>query len=86
MFIVAKHTITDPERVRAITSAAVLPAGLTLHQAFPNVAGTEQICLWEAESVDAVRDFVDPALAGVSSNTYFAVEESAAMGLPVAAG
>ncbi len=86
MFIIAHHAISDPARVREITQAAVLPSHLTLHQVLPNAEGTQQVCLWEAESEAAVRDFVEGALAGVSTNTYFAVEAEKAMGLPVAAG
>ena len=86
MFIIAKHAISDPERVRAIVAAAELPADLTLHQVLTDATGTQQVCLWEAPSLDAVSSFVDPALAGVSSNTYFTVDETTAMGLPVTAG
>jgi hypothetical protein len=86
MFIIVEHTISDPARVQEITRAAVLPPGLTLHQVLPNAEGTRQVCLWEAADVDEVKAFVEPALAGVSTNVYFAVEAGRAMGLPVAAG
>ena len=53
----------------------MLPAHLTLHQVLPNADGTKQVCLWEAADVGAVEAFVENALAGLSVNTYFAVEE-----------
>ncbi len=83
MYIIVEHTITDPARVQEITRAAEIPAHLTLHQVLPNADGTKQVCLWEATDVGAVEAFVEPALAGLSSNTYFAVEAEKAMGLPV---
>ncbi len=88
MFIIAKHAISDPAQFRAIASvaSAALPEGVALHQALPNAAGTEQVCLWEAESLEEVQAFVEEKLSHVSTNTYFAVEESSAMGLPVIAG
>jgi hypothetical protein len=86
MYVIVEHTISDPERVRAIVEAAEIPAHLTLHQVLPNVDGTRQVCLWEAADVAAVEAFVEPALAGLSTNTYFIVDAERAMGLPVAAG
>jgi hypothetical protein len=85
MYVIVEHTISDPARVQEITGAAEIPAHLTLHQVLPNADGTRQVCLWEAADVEAVRDFVEPALAGLSSNTYFAVGAERAMGLPVTA-
>ena len=85
MFIIVEHQISDPARAQAITQGVVLPPHLTLHQVLPNAEGTKQICLWEAADVGAVEAFVEPALAGVSTNTYFAVEAERAMGLPVPA-
>ena len=42
-------------------------------------------CLWEADSIDTLRDYLDSATAGVSENTYFEVDTERAMGLPEAA-
>lgn len=86
MYVIVQHEISDPARVREITQAVVLPPHLTLLQVLPDAAGTHQVCLWEADSEAAVREFVEPALAGVSANTYFAVAADRAMGLPVEAG
>lgn len=85
MYVIVQHDISDPARVQEITQAAVMPPHLTLHHVLPNAGGTKQVCLWEADSEAAVREFVEPALAGFSTNTYFAVDPGAAMGLPVTA-
>jgi hypothetical protein len=42
-------------------------------------------CLWEAESLDALRDYLDPATRGFCQNTYFEVDSNSAMGLPLPA-
>lgn len=83
MYVVAQHRIRDPETARAVVRAALaeLPAGLRLHHSLPNADGTAAVCLWEADSVDAVRDLVETALGHVSRNEYYAVGEEA-VGLP----
>jgi hypothetical protein len=43
------------------------------------------VCLWEGDSVDAVRDYVDSLTGDSSQNTYFEVNTEYAMGLPEAA-
>lgn len=40
------------------------------------------VCLWQSESVDAVRDYIEAITGPASHNTYFAVDDSYAIGLP----
>ena len=49
----------------------------------PSQAGTAPtaVCLWEAPSIDALRDYLDPATAGMSENTYFDIDSERAVGL-----
>jgi hypothetical protein len=49
---------------------------------FPSQDRSAAVCLWEADSIDALRDYLDPATAGASENTYFEVNGELAMGLP----
>ena len=58
------------------------PAGIVLHSTFSNVDGTKAVCLWEAETVETVRDLVDSAVGQFSRNEYFEVSKETAMGLP----
>lgn len=83
MYIVVQHQIRDPETAWAIAGEALadLPAHLKLHHSLPNADGTAAVCLWEADSVEAVRDLLEPAIGHVSQNSYFAVGEQA-IGLP----
>lgn len=87
MYITAIHQITDPEKfwqtVRAHTPpAAGLPAGVVLHATFANGDGTKAVCLWQAKTVDTVRDLVDSALGQFSRNEFFEVSKETAVGLP----
>jgi hypothetical protein len=41
--------------------------------------------LWEADSIDSLQEWLDPATAGVTENTYIEVDEENAVGLPTAA-
>jgi len=42
-------------------------------------------CLWDADAIDNLRNYLDPATAGVTENTYIEVDEESAVGLPEAA-
>jgi hypothetical protein len=44
--------------------------------------GTKAVCIWEADSVDTIRGFVEPATEGLSTNEYFEVNEQYSMALP----
>ena len=47
--------------------------------------GTRAVCLWEADSVEKVRDVVDGAAGDISNNEFFEVDPGhpATSGLPV---
>jgi hypothetical protein len=84
MYVVALHQITDPAQFWAAAQAgmASIPEGLSLHSVFPNAAGTQAVCLWEAEGVETVRQFVEGSVGHVSTNQFFEVEAKNALGLP----
>lgn len=89
MYIVVQHTISNPTEFwgGAQQMMPKIPATAKLHHTFPTKDGTHAVCLWEAESVKSLRDFLEPLIAPVSQNEYFQVEnkESVAMPLGVAA-
>lgn len=89
MHIVAQHRITDPEKFFSQDAQQVVenaPDGVQGRQFFPSEDRTTAVCLWEADSVDAVREYVDDVTEGASENTFFAVDSQYAMGLPEGAG
>jgi hypothetical protein len=87
MHVVAQHRILDRERFASMDPKDIAlggPPGVRALTFYPATDASAVICLWEAPSVEAVRDYLDPVTAGVAENSYFAVEESAAIGLPAA--
>jgi hypothetical protein len=85
MNIVVQHRITDPEKFKSMDAreiAAGGPPGVQARQFFPAQDASVAVCLWEADSIDSVRDYLDPATEGAAENTYFEVDSELAMGLP----
>jgi hypothetical protein len=82
MYSIAIHQISDPEAFWAGAQEMQVPEGLTLHTVAPNGDGTRAVCVWEADSVESVRDFVESTAGHISTNEYFQVDAEKAMGLP----
>ena len=82
MHVVAIHSISDPEKFWGTAGSAELPDAVKLHSALPNDDGSRAVCLWEADSVDAVRRVVEDSVGDVSENEFFEVNPQNAQGLP----
>jgi hypothetical protein len=82
MYVSVIHTISDPTRFWSAAEESELPGGVALHTTFPNPDGSKAVCLWEADSVDSVKDVIESTVGEVSSNEYFAVDAEKAQGLP----
>ncbi len=88
MNVVVHHRITDPDKFFSMDAGEVAgggPPGVQGRQFFPSQDRSQAVCLWETDSVDTLRDYLDPATAEVAENTYFEVDTQQAMGLPEAA-
>lgn len=84
MFIIVEHAITDPDAFFGLASkVAETPPGINALQFCPSVSKDRAVCLWEAKSVDAVKGYLEPLAAKSSRNTYYAVDSTKAMGLPI---
>ncbi len=74
MFVTVIHHIHDPEGFQA-AEAKALEAGLPATVALPIHAATTDhtlgVCIWEGESVDAVREVVEGAVGAWAKNEYF---------------
>lgn len=88
MYVIAIHTISDPEKFFAAAEEGTsrLPEGVELPCVLPSTDGSKTICLWRADSVDTVRALVEEMVGAFSSNEYFAVNDEQAMGLADLAG
>jgi hypothetical protein len=85
MYLVVHHRVTDRERSLRTDPKAIgdgAPAGVRVHHFLPATDASAADCLWEADSLAALRDYLDPATRGFCENTYFEVDSTSAMGLP----
>jgi hypothetical protein len=77
MFVTVIHRIHDPEGFQA-AEAKAMEAGLPDGVALPIHAASRDhrlgICVWEGESVAAVRDVVEGAVGPFADNEYYETE------------
>jgi hypothetical protein len=84
MYVVVHHRVTDREKFLATDPQVIAgnaPSGVALHHFLPSRDASAADCLWEPESLDALRDYLDPATRGITQNTYFEVDSDSALGL-----
>jgi hypothetical protein len=88
MHVAVMHRVTDPEKFFSTDAEQIAgggPPGVQGRQFFPAKDGKSAVCLWEADSIDSLRGYLDSATEGMAENTYFEVDRERAMGLPEAA-
>ena len=77
------NTITNPDVFFGLVPrVAEAPSGIKALQFFPSMSKDRAVCLWEANSVDALKGFLEPLSAPSSRNTYYTVDSTKAIGLP----
>ena len=88
MHVAIQHAINDPAKweasvrnIMSLIEQQQLPAGLKPLQYLPSTDGRKADCVWEADSLDQVKQFVERQTAG-ARNEYFQVKADAAIGLP----
>ena len=86
MYVGVMHRIKDPKamlsRGEKLGDPSQAPPGVVAHQFCPSTDLSVATCVWEADSVDAVRDYIDGTLGDSSENTYFEISTEHAQGLP----
>lgn len=82
MYIVAIHDIRNAEKFWGAIQQAPVPKGMRIPYVLPATTGNRAVCLWEADSLEAVRDLVDATVGDSSKNEFFQVQRSNAQGLP----
>jgi hypothetical protein len=85
VYIVVHHHVIDREKFLATDPQDIggnAPPGVEVRHFLPAQDASAADCLWKAESLDALRGYLDPALRDVCENTYFEVDAKSAMGLP----
>jgi hypothetical protein len=78
MYVAVLHEFQDPTTAFARGAKLVMnedaPAGVRGLQFYPSTDGARAACLWESESVGAVREYVDSTLGDSSVNTCWEVD------------
>ncbi|HLM92922.1 MAG TPA: hypothetical protein VK273_03830 [Gaiellaceae bacterium] len=86
MFVVVEHTILDAQvafaRGQNLLEGRGAPAGVRVRKFYPSTDQSAVICLWEGNSLDEVREYVDATLGDSSENLWFEVDTEQALGLP----
>ncbi len=89
MFVAIHHTITDPQKWDALATKigetveqGKLPKGLKALFYFPSMDGRQADCVWEVDSMDNLRKFIDPQTTAAAKNEYFQINTEHAFGLP----
>ena len=80
------HQVQDAQtflsRGERLADASNAPPGVVPRQFCPSNDLSTATCIWEAGSLDAVRDYIEPTLGDSSDNTYFEINAEHALGLP----
>ena len=78
MYVVVQHEITDPdtafERGDRLIRNEGAPAGARGLQFYPSTDRGAVTCLWEADSVASIQQYVDATLGDSSVNTCYEVD------------
>jgi hypothetical protein len=91
VYVVVQHQIKDPEtafsRGEKLIKNEGAPDGVRGLQFYPSTDGSAVTCLWEADSVEAIQQYVDQTLGDSSVNTCYEVDAGRAfaerpLGLP----
>lgn len=78
------HEINDPETFneRGIAMMDEIPETMQNHQACMSTDGAAATCVWQAESLNELSEFIDPSLGDASEQQYFEINEEVSVGVP----
>ena len=84
MLVIAHHDIKNPEGFWAVASEVTknLPENLKVLSVFPATDAKTGTCLWEAERVEDVQNFLDKKAGQYATNFCYEVDEAKSIGLP----
>jgi hypothetical protein len=87
MYVLVEHHISDPSAFWPTDLEgfkAAIPSQFTLHHAFAGRDGNHGVCIWQADSIDTLRDWLDPAMGNASRNVYCEVVNKEGIATPTA--
>jgi len=78
VYVVVQHRFSNPEvafvRGERLIKNEGAPAGVRGLQFYPSRDGSVATCLWEAPSVQAIKEYVDSTLGDSSENDCYEVD------------
>jgi len=85
MLIIAQHNISNPEEFwkEAKEQTQHLPTSLKVHGIYPSKDAKSGTCLWEANNVQDVQQFLDKYTGKFAKNFCYEVNVKESIGLPV---
>jgi hypothetical protein len=89
MHIGIQHIVNDAQKweqgkqsVMSKIEGDTLPAGMKPLLFIPAANQKTAICVWEADSIDTVKKFIEREMGTAARNEYFEVDTKNAIGLP----
>ena len=89
MHIAVHHLITNSQKweqaskhIMELSEQGKLPPGLKGLMYLPAMDGHKADCLWEADSLEALKRFMDRETGNGAKNDYFQIDDASAFGLP----
>jgi hypothetical protein len=84
MLIIAHHNISNPEEFWKLAKETTqnLPAPLKVHGVYPSKDARSGTCLWEANNVQEVQQFLDKNTGKFAKNFCYEVNVKESIGLP----
>ncbi|MDP2316885.1 MAG: hypothetical protein Q8P41_28595 [Pseudomonadota bacterium] len=80
---VLHHDVTDWLRFDELgADVPHAPDGCQSLAYFPSRDHLQAVCLWRCDDLATLRGWLDAKTAGLSTNSYFEIDEVHAMGLP----
>jgi hypothetical protein len=77
MYVAIAHQVKDAQAFLSqgerLTDPSTAPPGVVPRQFCPDKDLSVTTCVWEAGSVEAVRDYVDSTLGDARNNRYFEI-------------
>ena len=84
MFVAIQHQISNPKEFWKSAKNVIdsSPKGLKVHSVLKGKDGTKAVCLWECDTVDNLRSFIEKSTGDIATNNYFEVDVENSIGLP----
>jgi hypothetical protein len=84
MLVIAHHDINDPKTFWAIAEKVTenLPGNLKVLGVYPSQDGKMGTCIWEADNVGEVQEYLDTNAGKYAKNFCYEVNVKQSIGLP----